>query len=145
MRLGLIWLGLLTFLMGEAQALCTSGKKANLRKGPNTREPITLEAIPYTPLRKVKKLNGWYQVKDVDSQIHWVREDLVTQSFQCAVIKTEFANLRKGPGKNFPRARGGMGEKYLSFRVIKIKNDWVQVEDLEGDEVWIKSDLVWIQ
>lgn len=127
------------------EALCVLGPKSVLRKNPQQSAPVSLEGIPYMPLEKISKKAGWYEVKDVDGQKHWIREDLVTTSFQCAVIKTPFANLREGPGESFAKAKGRRGEKYLSFRVLGYEKSWVKIEDWEGDEAWIKEDLIWIQ
>jgi SH3-like domain-containing protein len=130
-------------IVPEAFALCVLPPFAHLRKAPTAEAEVDVEAIPYTPLKKIAKKNGWYEVKDVDNKTHWVREDLVTTSFHCVVIKVEFANLRKGPGIRFPKAKAGMGEKYLAFRLLEEKKDWLHVEDSEGDEVWIQKDNVW--
>ena len=133
------------FLTPSLFALCVLAPGADLRQAPSPDSDLLIKAIPYTPLQKLAKKNGWYRVKDVDGKIYWAREERLTSSFQCVVIKNEFANLRKGPGTRFPKAGAGMGEKYLSFRLIEDKKEWVKVEDLDGDESWIKKENLWIQ
>jgi len=140
-----VFLVLIFLFPSWASALCVNQEKANLRFAPAVKAPKTWEVIRYTPLKKLAKKNGWYRVEDVDQKIHWVREDLVTSSFSCATIKSEFANLRKGPGTNFPKVKAGQGEKYLSFRVVKTKGRWIQLEDIEGDTVWAARENLWIQ
>lgn len=125
--------------------LCVSEEKANLRRGPGVHWTKTWEAIRYTPLEKLGKKNGWYRVKDIDGIIHWVKEDLVTRSYSCAAVKNSFANLRTGPGLQFPKAPFEKADKYVSFRVLKSKGRWIKLEDIEGDEVWAARENLWIQ
>jgi len=126
-------------------ALCVVEENTHLREGPGTKFPVSFEVIRYTPLKKVKKKDGWYEVKDVDGQAHWIREDLVTTNFKCVTIKDEFANLRKGPGIKYPLAPGKRGDKYLSFRLLSERGEWAKVEDIEGDEAWVLKKLIWVQ
>ena len=95
------------------------------------------------PFKKVSKKDGWYEVQDVDQQKHWIKETAVTTAFRCVVIENEFANLRTGPGREFPKARAEKGTKYLAFRLLEEQGDWVRVEDEQGDEAWIHRPLVW--
>ncbi len=126
-------------------ALCVKENYANLRSGPGIHHDQTWQVTRYTPLKKLGKKNGWYHIEDVDHRKHWIREDLVTSSFSCAVIKEEYSNLRKGPGATYPQTKAGRGDKYLAFRVLAEKSGWVKVEDMEGDELWITKLNVWIQ
>lgn len=125
--------------------LCVQNDFANLRSGPGTSYKKTWKVFRYMPLKKLSKKNGWYKVKDVDGHIQWIREDLVTSAFRCAVIKNDYAHLRKGPGLSYPKIKAGEGKKYLSFRFIKKEKDWIKVEDQEGDDAWVHAPLVWIR
>lgn len=129
----------------STRALCVQEPQAKLRKGPSTRWPITAEVIQYTALEKLSKQKGWYRVKDVDGEIHWVREDIVTSKYSCATVKDDIANLRAGPGKKFEMLKYSPVEKYLSFRVLEKKGEWLKVEDLEGDSAWVMSSLVFVR
>jgi SH3-like domain-containing protein len=132
------------FYITQVSAMCVLTRHVTMRKGPGMEHGPSAEVIIYTPLKKLEKKNGWYRVQDFENHKHWIREDLVTTHFECAVIKTEFATLRTGPGPRFPKARGGVGEKHLAFRLLESKKDWIRVEDAEGDEVWIAKKSVWI-
>jgi len=126
-------------------ALCVDDEKANLRQGPGLNFTKTFEAIRYMPLKKLSKQAGWYRVEDLDGKVHWVKENLVTGGYSCAAVKSDYANLRTGPGLEFKTAKASKGDKYLSFRVIQSKGRWVKLEDVEGDEVWAARDNLWIQ
>ncbi len=142
-----IFLSVSVFLIQvvQTQALCVRDEQANLRRGPGVSWNKTWEAIRYMPLKKLGKEKGWYRVEDVDGNIHWVREDLVTHDYSCAVIKTDFSNLRTGPGTQYPKAKVPQADKYVSFRIVKSQGDWIKVEDPEGDELWVTRDNLWIQ
>ncbi len=129
----------------EAKGLCVNAEFANLRKGPGLQYAKSWVVYRYMPLESLDKKNGWYRVKDFEKKDHWVKEDLVTSNFQCAVIKSEFAYLRQGPGLNFPKKTPYRGERYVSFRLLAKRGDWSRVEDQEGDVVWIHNPLLWVR
>lgn len=145
MRILGTWLFIALGVHHSALALCVQEPHAKLRKGPGTKWEITGEVIQYTALEKLSKQNGWYRVKDCDGEIHWIREDIVTNKFSCATVKDTIANLRKGPGKEFDMYKVSPVDKYLSFRVVSKKGDWLKVEDIEGDEAWVLKSLVFVQ
>ena len=66
-------------------------------------------------------------------------------STMALCIKNEKANLRKGPGTEHPMVRWAPLGKYFSMKVLKVKNNWVHIEDAAGDKAWIYRPLVWIQ
>lgn len=97
------------------------------------------------PLKKLAKKDGWYRVEDMEGTIHWVKEDLVTEKYSCGAVKEDFANLRTGPGTNYPKAKAQQADRYVSFRILESKGRWIKVEDLEGDSAWIARENLWIQ
>jgi len=136
---------LLTLGSQNLLALCVQVERASLHSGPGEDHPKSWEAIRYTPLKRLGKQSGWYQVENVDRDKHWIREDLVTTAYPCVVIQHDFANLRSGPGTQYPVKGAGRGVKHLAFRLVKTQADWLQVEDAEGDRVWIHAPLTWGQ
>ncbi|MFQ5451438.1 MAG: SH3 domain-containing protein [Nitrospinaceae bacterium] len=128
-----------------SQALCISNKTANLRQGPGTHYEKLWQVFKYMPFKELGKRGDWYRVQDVDKDIYWVHKKLITKKFKCAVIKENKTNLRKGPGTNFPKVSWSPVDKYFSMKVLKIKNNWVRIEDSSGDRAWIYAPLVWIQ
>lgn len=134
------------FLMsGHAGALCVKVPEANLREGPGTKYEKTWQVFKYMPLRKVAKKGGWYKVKDVDGDLHWIYGNLVTGRFKCAVVRVDEANIRTGPGTNYAKTATSPALRYYSYKVIKLKGDWVNVKDEYGNAAWIFGKLLWIQ
>jgi len=66
---------------------------------------------------------------------------LVSSSAAFAVcVKASTANLREGPGTN--HAKSWVVYRYMPFKKIGKKDDWVNVEDVDGYKHWIHDDLV---
>ena len=136
---------LLVFISSTASALCVNVPEANLRSGPNTKQAKTWEVFKYMPFSKISQKGNWYEVKDVDGDIHWIYNKLVTDKYKCAVVKSEKANVRSGPGKKYKKNLLSPAQKYTSFRIVETKGSWVKVKDEFGDTGWIHKNLLWIQ
>lgn len=136
--------GLLVFVR-HTHALCVNVSEANLRSGPGTTYEKTWEVFKYMPFEKLSEKEGWYKVKDVDGDVHWIYEKLVTEKFRCAVVKVDKANVRSGPGAEYSESALSPALKYDSFRVVTIQSSWAHVMDEFGDKGWIFRKLLWIQ
>lgn len=126
-------------------ALCIKGEKANLRTGPSTKHEKLWQVFQYMPFKLLKTKGRWNQVQDLDGDSYWVHAPLTTQKYKCAVIKNNKTNLRTGPGTEHPIVKWAPVDKYFSMKVLKIRKNWVQIEDSAGDKAWIYRPLVWIQ
>ncbi len=140
-----ISLFLFFFFIDSVGALCVKASVANLRSGPGTKYKKTWEVFKYMPLQKLSKKGKWYKVKDVDGDVHWIYEDLVTGKYRCAVVKADTANIRTGPGTRYKKTELSPAIRYDTFKVLKIKGKWVKVVDEFGDKGWIFRKLLWIQ
>ncbi len=129
----------------EAKGLCVIDDFANLRSGPGLEFSKTLVVNKYTPLEAVSKQGRWYKVRDFENAEHWVREDLVTSAMKCAIVKADYAYVRRGPGLSWPKKTPGRADKYVSFRLLEKRGEWARVQDQEGDIVWIHQPLLWIR
>ncbi len=129
----------------NAEALCISNKKANLRQGPGTHFEKLWQVFKYMPFKELNIKGDWFRVKDLDGDIYWVHRKLVTKKYKCAVVKDNKTNLRKGPGTKFDLIAWSPVDKYFSLKVLQIKGKWVRVEDGVGDKGWVSRSLIWIQ
>lgn len=134
----------LFLLHAYAEALCVKVPEANLRSGPGTTYEKTWEVFKYMPFQKLSKKGNWYKVRDVDGDMHWIYRKLITDKFDCAVVKVSKANIRNGPGTHFSKRHYSPSLKYDAYKVIKRKGKWVKVHDEFGDEGWIFIKLLWI-
>jgi SH3-like domain-containing protein len=129
---------------GNASALCVKVPEANLRSGPGSGYERTWAVFKYMPFKKIKKKGSWYQVKDFEGDSHWIYQKLVTDKFDCAVVKVEKANARTGPGTQYKKSSLSPSIQYDSFKVLKRKGKWVKVLDEFGETGWIFRKLLWI-
>jgi SH3-like domain-containing protein len=129
---------------GIAHALCVTVSDANLRSGPGTNYQKTWEVFKYMPFQKINRKGDWYKIKDVDGDTHWIYRKLVTDKFNCAVVKVEKANVRTGPGEQFNEEYFSPSLKYDSYKVLKRKGEWINVQDEFGATGWIFRKLLWI-
>ncbi|MCK5427239.1 MAG: hypothetical protein KAJ34_06045 [Thermodesulfovibrionia bacterium] len=134
----------LCIVHNHALALCVNVPEANLRKGPGTQHEKTWEVFKYMPFKRLSTKGEWYKVQDVDGDIHWIYSKLVTNDFDCAVVKVDEANVRSGPGENYKKNKLSPAIKYESFKVIQRKGLWVKVLDEFNDTGWIFRKLLWI-
>jgi SH3-like domain-containing protein len=136
-----------TFIISHASAhaLCVKNADINLRKGPGTKYKQVGEAYKYTPLKKIKKQGKWYRVKDFENKVSWIHTNLVTDKFECAVVKDEEANIRTGPGTKHKEIDHSPSIRSETFKVLQRKGSWVKVEDEFGGTGWIFRKLLWIQ
>ena len=133
------------FTPQNSEALCIKNERANLRKGPGTKHEKLWEVFKYMPFKQLGVKGAWKRIQDVDGDIYWVHGPLTTQKYKCAVIKNNKTNLRSGPGTKFPKVSWAPQDKFFSMKVLKIKKNWVHIEDSSGDKAWIYRPLVWIQ
>lgn len=130
---------------GTASALCIGVPEANLRQGPGTNHDKSWEVFKYMPLKKIGQEGKWYQVEDVDGDVHWVYSRLTTSGLRCAVVKVDKANVRSGPGTNYSKSPLSPVDKYYSFKIIDTKGDWVKVQDEVFNDGWVAKSLLWTQ
>lgn len=128
----------------QVSAACIDVEKANLRHGPNTSYQKTWEVYRYMPFKILKTQGDWLRIQDLDSDIHWVHNSLISRSLKCAVVKVEKANIRKGPGGQYPKVAWSPTQKYYAFKVLRSKSSWLEVEDAAGNKGWISQSLVWM-
>jgi SH3-like domain-containing protein len=136
---------ILVFLInGNAGALCVTVPDANLRSGPGTNYEKTWEVFKYMPFKRISRKGNWLKVQDVDGDKHWIYKKLVTNKFNCAVVRVDKANIRGGPGTRFSKKYYSPSLKYDSYKVLTRKREWVKVLDEFGETGWIFRKLVWI-
>lgn len=131
-------------IAGTASAACIRVPEANLRSGPATSYGKTWEVFKYMPLKQIGQKDKWTQVLDLDGDSHWVFSKLLTEDFQCAVVKVGKANVRSGPGTSSALSPLSPVEKYYSFKVLSTQGDWVKVRDEVFNDGWMAKSLLWM-
>ncbi len=97
----------------------------------------------HTPLVRHKVVKGWAHVEDMDGELYWVRANEITNKVQCRMVRVGVANLRGGPGTQYPMDDFQSADRYTPFLVLKTQGAWVQVQDTYGGSYWIHSNNLW--
>ena len=120
--------------------VCVTAARANLRSGPATDSRVNWVVYKHMPLTIVEKKEQWLRVRDVDGDLHWIYESLISDKEDCVTVVSDLANIRRGPGTNFKKWFSV--KRYTSFRKTGEQNQWVRVE-YEGEVMWVFRTLVW--
>ena len=132
------------FFAQASYGLCIKSSKAYLRSKPSANSQLKWVVGRYMPLVQVGKKGNWLQVADLDGERHWVYSALLTQKFQCAVIKTERANIRRGPGSRFGFSDYRVALRYESFMRKEKKGNWYRLVNELGEVGWIHQSNLWL-
>jgi SH3-like domain-containing protein len=134
-------------LCSQAYSLCVDVPKANIRMGPGTNYEKAWEVYRYMPFETVGTSTDrtWYAIKDLDGDVNWIHESLVSDAFHCAVVKTSQVNVRTGPGTRYRKSALSPALRYDSFKILKRQPPWINVRDSFGNTGWIHSGYLWIQ
>lgn len=131
------------FFTVKAYALCVTSSKTNLRTKPGSKNPVSWLVGKYTPLIEIRKVSGWYEVEDMDGELHWVYEKNVTKKITCVAVKTNIAKLRKRAGAQSELADLRQIDKYTPFKRVDVQGEWYEVEAGWGETYWIHESAVW--
>lgn len=124
----------------QGQQICVTAPRANLRAGPGAKYRVTWEVNRNMPLLQLAKDGEWIKVRDVDGDLHWVQERLVSSKRDCVTVRADRANIRKAPTNKADT--WFTVEKYTSFHRVGQKENWVKIE-YEGETMWVAQSLVW--
>lgn len=149
----LVILATLTLLPADAfasEAVCVQTKVAILRKGPATTFPVTWTVGQHMPFLRLSEKGTWSEVKDLDGQVHWVASKVLTPKFQCGVVKTRQAKIRRDLGENPSPIEGAAeaisidtADRYTPFRKVDRDGAEVLVQDEYKAEYWISESALW--
>ena len=126
----------------EARGECRSVgvTSANFREGPSTQKPIMYTADRYYPVEVLGCSDGWCKTKDFEGDEAWVAERLLSEQ-NAVVVNVDRLNVRKGPTKGAKVLfRVDWGE---ALKVTQRRNDWLEIEDIEGERGWVFGKLTW--
>jgi len=138
-----ITLTLLLYTAASAEIMSVTVNKANIRSAPSLESSyVVLEAPLYYPLLVQGEKKGFYEVRDYEGRTGWIHMSLLDRT-KGVVVEVARANVRKGPGAEFPivfRAYKG-----VTFKVLGEKNPWLQVLHESGKKGWVYKSLTWGQ
>lgn len=113
---------------------------ANVREGPGTQFDRAWQAYENYPLKVVDRDGSWLKALDFEGSRGWIYAPL-TDGEPAVVVEAKVANVRSGPGTQYPVVF--TAERGVAFLVLEEKGKWLKVEHADGDQGWIHESLVW--
>lgn len=125
----------------QSYATCVSNNEVALKSKPDGKTSWIVGR--YMPLIELSRKGAWIQVSDVDNTKHWIHARNLTSKFNCVIVKSDTANLRLGPGTQYPLTPLSYVRKYSSFKKIDRDEEWIKVQDEFGQVHWLHEKMVW--
>jgi SH3-like domain-containing protein len=135
---------ILIMVMGTSasagERLSVRSGPANVRSGPDTKQPVLWQVEKYYPVIVLQKKGNWIRFQDFEGDQGWIYASLLDRT-QTIVIKVDHCNIRKGPGSRFEVAF--TVDRGIPFKVLQTKGKWLEIQHADGDRGWVYSELVW--
>ncbi|WP_101102393.1 SH3 domain-containing protein [Macromonas bipunctata] len=113
---------------------------ANLRQTAGTQAEVQWQLARGYPLQVLQREGGWLKVQDFEGDQGWVAA-AVTQPAPHHVVRVRSANLRQGPGTEFPVVGYAVYGQVLATE--HRGEAWVRVRSRDGQSAWVARDLLW--
>ena len=127
-------------IVSGAERFAVSSPTANIRNGPGTNFDVVWKVEQYYPVMVLEKKDSWSKIQDFEGDMGWLSTSLLDKT-STVVVKSNDANVRSGPGADFPvvfRVNKG-----VPFKTLQTKEDWINIRHADGDEGWIHRSLIW--
>ena len=124
----------------DAEILSVSTERAIVREGPGSGYPILWEARRLMPFQILSWHNEWARVRGSRGEAGWIHRSVLADA-PTVVVLEKFANIRTGPGLNYPVA--WTAARRYPLNVLKEDGEWLGVSAETGAEGWVFRKLVW--
>lgn len=114
---------------------------ANVRTGPDAKEPVAMELFQGYPLKVVERKGDWLKVTDFENDSGWISNKMVGAGHTVIVNAKDTINMRSEPKES--GAIVANIEHGVVLTKISSKGDWIQVKHTKGTEGWINKKLLW--
>jgi SH3-like domain-containing protein len=125
---------------GAAERWSVKASRANIRSGPGTKHAKLWAVWKHYPIRVLKKQGVWFYFEDYEHDQGWIHKSLLTKD-KTVITTRKTCNIRSGPGTKHDVVMTVADG--ISFKVVKRKGNWIQIEHADGDNGWIHKSLVW--
>jgi SH3-like domain-containing protein len=113
----------------------------NVRTGPGTDKPVSMELFAGYPLKVIKKQGDWYKISDFENDTGWIYKSLVTKGDTVIINAKKSVNMRSGPSTKSSIVADV--ERGVVLTKISQKGKWTQVRHSSGTVGWVYNPLVW--
>jgi SH3-like domain-containing protein len=145
MRIARLFVAVMVLLLAAAEAraeeVMINNKDAKVRNGPGTTYTVLWKPRLYTPMEVLAKHADWYAVRDVEGDVGWVHDSVVSKD-AAAIVTASMADVHESAESGSRVAY--QAPKNYTFKVTETKGAWIKVVDPDGDDGWIAQKSVWI-
>lgn len=124
-----------------AEYLSVTTDNANVRTGPGTNYPASMELFLGYPLKVLKKQGDWYKITDFENDTGWIHESIVKECDSVIVNAQKSLNMRSGASTKDSIIADV--ERGVVLSRIETKGKWTKVRHSSGTTGWIYSPLLW--
>jgi len=136
---------LLTFLYAStafcAEYLTVTTDNANVRTGPGTNYPASMELFEGYPLKVETKQGDWYKISDFEKDSGWIHESIVKKCDTVIVDAKTSVNMRSGPSTDDSVVADV--ERGVVLKKLATQGKWTKVQHANGTGGWIYTPLLW--
>lgn len=138
--LGTLWVFSTTSALA-AGYLSVTVDNANVRTGPGSNYPVSMELFKGYPLKSLKTQGEWHKISDYENDTGWIHKSIVKDRDTVIVNARKSLNMRTGPSTK--DAVVADVERGVVLTKISSKGKWTKVRHSSGTEGWIYSQLLW--
>jgi len=124
-----------------ANYLSVSVDNANVRTGPGSKYPVTMELFQGYPLKITKTQGEWHKVTDYENDSGWIHKSIVKSRNTVIVNARKSLNMRSGPSTK--DAFVADVERGVVLTKLSTQGKWTKVRHSTGTVGWIYSTLLW--
>lgn len=124
-----------------ADYLSVTVDNANVRTGPGTKYPVSMELFKGYPLKVLKTQGEWHKVSDYEKDTGWIHQSIVKDRDTVIVNARKSLNMRSGPSTKDSIVADV--ERGVVLTKVSTKGKWTKVRHSGGTEGWIYSQLLW--
>ncbi len=132
---------LLPCLAFGAPVVSVKKDNVNVRSGPGTNFPVSMELFKGYPLKVLETKGDWLKISDFENDSGWIYAPLVTPGSTVITNGKKSVNMRSEP--NTSASIVATVDRGVVLTKLSTQGKWVKVRHSQGTTGWIYSPLVW--
>lgn len=124
-----------------AEVVSVKKDNVNVRSGPGTEFPVTMELFKGYPLKVLEKKGDWVKIKDFENDSGWIYSSLVNSGSTVIVNGKKSINMRAQP--NTTASIVAVVDRGVVLTKLSTQEKWVKVKHSQGITGWIYGPLLW--
>ena len=124
-----------------AQTVSVKKDNVNVRSGPGTEFPVSMELFKGYPLKVIEKKGDWLKISDFENDSGWIYSPLVVPGSTVIVNGKKSINMRSKPDTSASIVASV--DRGVVLTKLSAKGKWVKVRHSQGATGWIYSPLLW--